>query len=222
LSTWLRDYLYIPLGGSQHGKWLTVRNLMLTMLLGGLWHGAGVFFIIWGLYHGLLLVLYRLVPIDKILVRAFGARWGKALAIFVFFHFVCVGWIFFRATPGQFLPIWNSIVDLPGALFAHVLSYSDYFAKVSLNSLDFLRVCLGMARGWVAANWTLAVYGWGIFLFSLPAILTDLIAYRRGVEFADLYEKMPTYLRVAVILLLIYAIQFFGRRESNEFIYFAF
>ena len=78
LSTWLRDYLYIPLGGNQHGPLLTMRNLMITMLLGGLWHGAGIFFIIWGLYHGLLLVLYRLVPIDEILIRRLG-RFGKIL-----------------------------------------------------------------------------------------------------------------------------------------------
>jgi D-alanyl-lipoteichoic acid acyltransferase DltB (MBOAT superfamily) len=60
LSTWLRDYLYIPLGGNRHGKLKTYRNLMLTMLLGGLWHGAGAAYVLWGFYHGTLLALQRL------------------------------------------------------------------------------------------------------------------------------------------------------------------
>lgn len=59
LSTWLRDYLYIPLGGNRHGRIKTYRNLFLTMLLGGLWHGAGIAYVLWGLYHGILLACHR-------------------------------------------------------------------------------------------------------------------------------------------------------------------
>jgi D-alanyl-lipoteichoic acid acyltransferase DltB (MBOAT superfamily) len=65
LSSWLRDYLYIPLGGSRHGTFNTYRNLMLTMLLGGLWHGAAWTFVLWGAYHGFLLVIYRVLSIVK-------------------------------------------------------------------------------------------------------------------------------------------------------------
>ena len=61
LSTWLRDYLYIPLGGNRHGRWLTLRNLGLTMLLGGLWHGAAWTFVVWGAYQGALLIGHRLL-----------------------------------------------------------------------------------------------------------------------------------------------------------------
>jgi len=61
LSTWLRDYLYIPLGGNRHGRWMTYRNLMLTMLLGGMWHGASWNFLIWGGYHGALLSVERAI-----------------------------------------------------------------------------------------------------------------------------------------------------------------
>jgi D-alanyl-lipoteichoic acid acyltransferase DltB (MBOAT superfamily) len=221
LSTWLRDYLYIPLGGSKHGKLLTFRNLMLTMFLGGLWHGAGFFFILWGIYHGLLLVLYRLVPLDEYLVRRFG-RFGKFLAILVFFHLVCFGWIFFRATPEQFGPIWNSILAFPKTITATLTNYAPYFAKVPVLSLDFLRTLKATAHGWLTANWVFFVYGWGIFLFSLPAIVTDLVAYRKGVEFPDLFKDMTVATKVCVILFLLYGIQFFGRREANEFIYFAF
>lgn len=68
LSTWLRDYLYVPLGGNRHGRWRTYRNLMLTMLLGGLWHGAGWNFVLWGGLHGSYLAFER----------ALGDRWGFA------------------------------------------------------------------------------------------------------------------------------------------------
>lgn len=84
LSTWLRDYLYIPLGGNRKGKTRTYVNVMITMLLGGLWHGAAWTFILWGTYHGLLLILYRDV----------GPRW---LRVAVFFHLTCYGWLIFRA-----------------------------------------------------------------------------------------------------------------------------
>ena len=59
LSTWLRDYLYIPLGGNRNGKLMTYRNLMITMLLGGLWHGAGWTFVVWGGLHGVYLAVHR-------------------------------------------------------------------------------------------------------------------------------------------------------------------
>jgi alginate O-acetyltransferase complex protein AlgI len=91
LSTVLRDYLYVPLGGNRHGEWQTYRNLILTMLLGGLWHGAGWTFVIWGAYHGLLLSLYR----------RFGAAWDR-LPVPVrqvgMFVLVLIGYVFFRAT----------------------------------------------------------------------------------------------------------------------------
>ena len=64
LSTWLRDYLYIPLGGNRHGTWRTQRNLMLTMVLGGLWHGAAWPFVLWGVYQGGLLIVYRQLALD--------------------------------------------------------------------------------------------------------------------------------------------------------------
>jgi D-alanyl-lipoteichoic acid acyltransferase DltB (MBOAT superfamily) len=91
LSRWLRDYLYIPLGGNRKGRLLTYRNLMLTMLLGGLWHGAAWTFVIWGGIHGLGLSIERATgwrPTSN------AAKWlGRVLT----FHVVCFGWIFFRA-----------------------------------------------------------------------------------------------------------------------------
>jgi len=96
LSSWLRDYLYIPLGGNRGGKLKTARNLGITMLLGGLWHGAAWHFVAWGAFHGLLLVLYR--PFRN---RTGGDEprrgWRFWLSVLFFFHLVCFGWLLFRA-----------------------------------------------------------------------------------------------------------------------------
>lgn len=98
LSTWLRDYLYIPLGGSRHGELATYRNLMITMLLGGLWHGARWTFVAWGLYHGLILCLFRLLAIrDPQPGVTLGQRLHWAARVLLMFHLTCFGWLLFRA-----------------------------------------------------------------------------------------------------------------------------
>ena len=99
LSTWLRDYLYIPLGGNRGGSAKTYRNLILTMLLGGLWHGAAWTFVIWGAIHGAWLALHRLIG-SGLKARGYHPRGGKFLGfvkILATFHAVCLCWLFFRA-----------------------------------------------------------------------------------------------------------------------------
>ncbi len=96
LSTWLRDYLYISMGGNRKGKWKTYRNLFLTMFFGGLWHGANWKFVIWGSAHGLALAIHKALKsvLDKI-PDIFPVRFT---AWFLTFAFVIILWIFFRAT----------------------------------------------------------------------------------------------------------------------------
>lgn len=99
LSTWLRDYLYISLGGNRKGKIRTYLNLFLTMLLGGLWHGASWNFIVWGGLHGIALAVHKYVR--SLLGRAKNYRstgWKRFFAVVITFHFVCFCWIFFRNT----------------------------------------------------------------------------------------------------------------------------
>lgn len=94
LSSWLRDYLYIPLGGNRKGWWRTNLNLLIVMLLGGLWHGAAWSFAIWGLWHGLGLTLER--PwLESDFMRSENPA-AKLLRIFIVFNFVSFGWLFFR------------------------------------------------------------------------------------------------------------------------------
>jgi D-alanyl-lipoteichoic acid acyltransferase DltB (MBOAT superfamily) len=95
LSSWLRDYLYIPLGGSRGGALATQRNLFLTMLLGGLWHGAALKFVAWGALHGTFLIAERLLkPVTARLPDTSALRIAAGILVF---HLVCLAWLFFRA-----------------------------------------------------------------------------------------------------------------------------
>ncbi|MCB9799495.1 MAG: MBOAT family protein [Candidatus Omnitrophica bacterium] len=109
LSSWLRDYLYIPLGGNR-GSWLkNARNIMITMTLGGLWHGAGLNFVLWGFYHGCIILLYRAVgevcaPL-KFVSELKKMKWFGFLQVIVFFHVFCLGLLFFRVSEFSHIPI---------------------------------------------------------------------------------------------------------------------
>jgi alginate O-acetyltransferase complex protein AlgI len=94
LSTWLRDYLYIPLGGNRGSALATKRNLLITMVLGGLWHGAAWTFVLWGLYQGLVLAIARTIEERG---RSLTRAWQHVLLAVVMFHVTCYGWLIFRA-----------------------------------------------------------------------------------------------------------------------------
>jgi alginate O-acetyltransferase complex protein AlgI len=100
LSSWLRDYLYISLGGNRGGTWRTYRNLMITMLLGGLWHGASWTFVFWGALHGAYLVTERAIKI----------RLPALLRILLVFHLTCFAWVFFRAH--SFSNAWQMLTGI--------------------------------------------------------------------------------------------------------------
>jgi len=97
LSNWLRDYLYISLGGNRHGAWRTARNLMLTMLLGGLWHGANWTFLIWGGMHGAALIVDHAWRRSATFARVGSRPWVKVIDWAITLQFVCLAWLFFRA-----------------------------------------------------------------------------------------------------------------------------
>ncbi len=143
LSTWLRDYLYISLGGNRGGCWRTIRNLFLTMLFGGLWHGARWNFVLWGLYHGFLLVLgyyYHESKAAQRLEPMISGGWKDLLRIFIFFHLTCLGWLFFRAGSlvqcGDLLrALFFNFSFQPGALrpaAAALIHYLGLFALIQI------------------------------------------------------------------------------------------
>jgi alginate O-acetyltransferase complex protein AlgI len=120
LSSWLRDYLFIPLGGSRAGEWQTCRNLFLTMALGGLWHGASWNFVVWGVLHGLLLIAHRcfraFAEARPVLDAALQTVPGTALRVALTFFAVIGGWVFFRAqTLGEAGAVFERLVSFaPG------------------------------------------------------------------------------------------------------------
>ena len=126
LSAWLRDYLYVPLGGNRKGPLKTYRNLMLTMILGGLWHGAGWVFVLWGAYQGLLLCVHRFwsqCAIAKVNVGNQKSLISNVFQIVMMFQFTCLGWLIFRAeSVGQLkafiISLWglNFGISVPGTL----------------------------------------------------------------------------------------------------------
>jgi len=113
LSRWLRDYVYIPLGGNRGSRLFTYRNLMLTMLIGGLWHGAGWTFVAWGAIHGTALVGERWWRERPGFVEPRSTPLRRASQRVLTFHIVCFAWIFFRAD--SFADAWDVIVRLFGA-----------------------------------------------------------------------------------------------------------
>lgn len=112
LSTWLRDYLYLSLGGNRGGRWRTYRNLFLTMLLGGIWHGAAWNFVLWGAYQGGLLCLHRAMTgrAKPVPVRGLRPVLRRILGIVLFFQVTSYGWLLFRAHS------FGQIADFTGRL----------------------------------------------------------------------------------------------------------
>jgi alginate O-acetyltransferase complex protein AlgI len=137
LSSVLRDYLYIPLGGNRSGEWKTYRNLMITMLLGGLWHGASWTFVVWGAYHGALLAGYR----------AWGSAWDQLPAAtrrIGMFLLAVVGWVFFRSTSfamaavvlqRMFVPTAGALVQ-QASLVVCALGVASWWAMIGPNAFE--------------------------------------------------------------------------------------
>jgi D-alanyl-lipoteichoic acid acyltransferase DltB (MBOAT superfamily) len=127
LSRFLRDYIYIPLGGNRNGELRTYANLFSVFLIGGLWHGASWMFIIWGALHGSAIVLHRAW-------KSFGLSMNKYLAWFITFNFINITWIFFRAKD------WNSASSILGNMLG---IHAAPFAAVT--KIKFLFPSLGMS-----------------------------------------------------------------------------
>ena len=168
LSSWLRDYLYIPLGGNRRGLTRTYVNLMLTMLLGGLWHGAAWTFVVWGGLHGLYLALERYLR-TKVTIRITPLN-GIFLALGTYF-LVNITWVFFRARE------FKTAIDMLGSMF-----FLNGDGEKVLQQLDILKVfiviTLTFLTHWfmrdtsvkeVAAKtkWWIVGIAWGVMLFLL-------------------------------------------------------
>lgn len=199
LSEWLRDYLYISLGGNRGPRWTTYRNLLLTMLLGGLWHGAAWTFVVWGALHGLYLAVHRAVTSARRVgargandaspdradrpTSAAGWLWYGA-SVLVTFHLVCLAWVFFRAPTiqeaGEYLV---GIVTQPGPLSS----------DARIMALVYLPLTL----------------------------LLDLPAWWRGDE-QPISPRWPALVRGVVYGVMIACCLWVGAQQGAPFIYFRF
>ncbi|MGB0766092.1 MAG: MBOAT family O-acyltransferase [Phycisphaeraceae bacterium] len=198
LSTWLRDYLYIPLGGNRGGRWNTQRNLMVTMLLGGLWHGASWNFVLWGLFHGLILAVYRVAdkrPIDAP-VRTAGDYVNYLVRVGIMLVLTLIGWVLFRAT---------GVFDESGQIVRGSL---DQIAHIltAWATLDGLGQGLRM--------------GYKVFFYAAPLIVVQVAQYRS--RDMMIMTRLPAVLLGVWYGLLIAAIFVLGARDPVEFIYFQF
>ena len=200
LSTWLRDYLYIPLGGNRGGAGRTYRNLGLTMLLGGLWHGAAWTFVVWGAYQGAILVIYRLFerrdgrvdrrspapPPTRGPTPTRGA-WPlrRILGVLVMFLLACIGWLFFRA---------ESLGQV-GAMASRLLVDASLtpFALGALSTIAF---------------------------FVVPLLVYEI--WLDGQADVDAVVQGPWLLRAVVYAYFVFMLVFFPAPTRHAFIYFQF
>lgn len=185
LSTWLRDYLYIPLGGNRGGSLLTYRNLMLTMLLGGLWHGANWTFVVWGFLHGAGLAVTRLwqrrrrpASAKEALASTPLRRTMQAIGVFLTFQYVCLAWIFFRAP--DFDVAWKLLGQL-GTLT---------FDGANIPSQVLALLGIGFASQWVRRDWEtklVDVFTW----LPTPVRASLLVALAIGIKQLSITEAVP-------------------------------
>lgn len=201
LSTWLRDYLFIPLGGSRGSRWHTNRNLLLTMTLGGLWHGASWNFVVWGVFHGVALVIHREFQAVKnkfpALAAFIASAPGKYLSILLTFHLVCIAWVFFRVqNVGTAFAVVKKMVLLRPM-------YTSVEAGHFLVLKETLPVIVPVAIIMVI----------GLLILNLPISALN----ERGT-----FKRMPAFLKGAFCSLVIMLIVTFLPDNSQPFIYFQF
>lgn len=183
LSTWLRDYLYVPLGGNRHGTVKTYRNLWLTMVLGGLWHGASWNFVIWGALHGTML------GINRAWQRAKLPGVPRVVAVLLTFHFVCFAWIFFRApTFAHATVVIGRITKLPRDLpeIAHGLSA----VAPNLAPKVMAALAVGFVTHFFPRDWLDRIRG---TFAELPAVAQGVVlaACAQAIHFAAAAKAEP-------------------------------
>lgn len=173
LSTWLRDYLYIPLGGNRGGKLRNYRNLSLTMLLGGLWHGASWNFVLWGAYHGFLLMIYRALGLRT--EKGVYPWWILGIMGVVMFHLTCLGWLLFRAQNISTISVFlQSIVLSPHGSMEAWANLKDLFFYswflILFQILQGVTKNLNPMSNW---HWFVRLNVWVYVIMSLLVLSSD-------------------------------------------------
>lgn len=211
LSTWLRDYLYIPLGGSHGAKWKTARNLMTTMLLGGLWHGASWTFVLWGAIHGAVLVvakwwrgafggdsrLRRHGTIDSTWSRYAHIVGGWAMTFLI----VNIAWVFFRCQP--VVDVATNLPESTGAALSRAMYFVTHLFVVAKPANPI----------WLMQKWPMVM---------LLALLAVMHVYEERVRLGRRPLRLPAPLAGPAYAMWILVLVVFGPENGNPFIYFQF
>ena len=136
LSTWFKEYLYIHLGGNREGKYKTYRNLLIVFFMTGLWHGASWNFVVWGMWHGLFIVLEKIIPIEKFL------RWRPIQMVYTLLIVIC-GWVFFRAETLSYAVDFLHRMFVPYKIDEVTVLWNREFQIVLIAAL----LCCGIVSG---------------------------------------------------------------------------
>ncbi len=198
LSRFLRDYVYIPLGGSRKGDLITYRNLFLTFLIGGIWHGAGWTFVLWGALHGIGMVVHRIW-------QKVGFKLHKFIAWFITFNFVNVTWVFFRAKDfDDAIKVLKGMFGLNGVVLP--FSLAEKFSFLADYGVEFNRIMEN-----IDANTSVLVIIFAVFAISIFA--------KNSYEFLVNFRPRRVYLFATSLL---FAIAILKLNQISEFLYFNF
>tara|TARA_B100001063_G_scaffold31265_1_gene24305 strand:+ start:17400 stop:18776 length:1377 start_codon:yes stop_codon:yes gene_type:complete len=198
LSRFLRDYIYIPLGGNKKGSFRTYSNLMATFIIGGFWHGAGWTFLFWGFLHGLALSIHRLW-------QGLGFKMWTWLAWFITFNFVNITWVFFRAKE------WNDAIKVLGAMFSLDNIMLPNFLESKLAFLKSYGIEFGVFVESIQADKYIVV--WLLLGFII------VLAFKNSMEKKDLF-KLRIITSISSAFLFVYAM--LSLNKVSEFLYFNF
>lgn len=201
LSTWLRDYLYIPLGGSKCSQIFNYRNLFITMTLGGMWHGAAMHFLAWGAYQGILLIGHKEYSkaLERVGVPAsfIKSKLYHVVSVIVTFHLVCVGWVLFRADD----------LKICGTMLAKMCQAPAELMHFSATQLAILQIRDPLV--------------FPALVLIIPALMLSHLVVN-WLNDKQFYKNPPWAVQVSVMVLLMCALTIFSPDTSPKFIYFQF
>ena len=201
LSRFLRDYVYIPLGGNKKGSFRTYNNLLATFVIGGLWHGAGWTFVFWGFLHGLALVIHRVWT-------NLGFKMNTILAWFITFNFVNIAWIFFRAKD------WDSAIKVLSSMFSLDNVVLPNFLESKLQFLKSFGITFGGFVSNIGGDYFTPL--WFIFAFILVLVFKNSMIYLNSN-----FKANKKYLLLSIYLFS-YAFITSVMSSSKVFLYFNF
>ena len=199
LSRFLKDYIYIPLGGNRNGEARTYTNLFTTFLLGGIWHGAGWTFVFWGVLHGMALVVHRAW-------HELGFKMNTILAWFITFNFINIGWVFFRAKEFEdAIKVLKGMLGMTGINLPNALSSKLSF--LSRYGVEFGNLIAGIGGdGYYALMWVMS----GMVL---------VLAFKNSMELLNTFKISKKTVLFSGVL---FAVGILSMNKVSEFLYFNF